>query len=174
METKVFNIDKSHSTIGFNVKYMMFSKVRGQFDNYEASVEMPNADFTDAKLNLVADAHSINTHNEDRDKHLRSGDFFNAEENNDIKFVSTKITQKGGEKYEVTGDLTINGITKPVTLDAEYSGVMKDPWGNDRISLVINGKVDRYDWGMKYNSALETGGVLVGKEVVFEVETQFI
>src|SRR5699024_3773358 len=136
MEGKVFNIDKTHSTIGFNVKYMMFSKVRGQFDKYEASVEMPDDNFENARLKLVADAHSINTHNEERDKHLRSGDFFNAEENNEIVFNSAKIVKKSEGNYEVTGDLTINGVTKPVVLKAEYSGVMKDPWGNDRISLV--------------------------------------
>ena len=174
METKTFKIDKTHSTIGFNVKYMMFSKVRGQFDNYEATVEIPDENFENAKLHLVAEAHSINTHNEERDKHLRGGDFFNAEENNEIKFESNAITNKSNGKYEVSGNLSINGITKPVVLKAEYSGVMKDPWGNDRISLVIEGNIDRYDWDMKYNSALETGGVLVGKEVNFEVETQFI
>jgi|SRR5690625_489679 len=174
MEPKIFKIDKSHSTIGFSVKYMMFSKVRGQFDDYEATVQMVDEDFKNAKLKLVADAHSINTHNAERDTHLRSGDFFNAEENNEIVFESTKITEKNNNKFEVTGGLSMNGITRPVTFTAEYSGILKDPWGNDRISLVIEGKIDRYDWEMKYNSPLETGGVLVGKEVTFEIETQFI
>lgn len=174
METKIFEIDQSHSTIGFSVKYMMFSKVRGQFDEYEATVEMLDEDFRNAKLKLIADAHSINTHDEERDKHLRGADFFDAEENNEIVFESTRINEKEDNKYEISGNLMMNGITRPVTLDAEYSGLMKDPSGNKRISLVISGKIDRYDWEMKYNSPLETGGVLVGKEVAFEIETQFI
>lgn len=174
METKVYKIDGTHSTIGFNVKHMMFSKVRGQFDEYVATIEMAGDDLTNAKMNLNAKAHSINTHNADRDKHLRSADFFNTETNTDIVFESTEISHKSGNDYEVKGNLSMNGITKEVVLAVEYSGIMKDPWGNDRIALVMDGKMNRNDWNMEYNSTLETGGVLLGKDVKFEIDAQFI
>lgn len=173
METKIFKIDPTHSNIGFNVKHMMFSKVRGNFDTYEASVEMTGNDFETAKLRLEADAHSVNTNNKERDNHLRSADFFNSDSNKKIVFESTDVKKKGSD-YVVTGNLTVNGVTKPVDFTVEYSGVMKDPWGNDRIALVIDGKMNREEWGITYNAALETGGVLVGKDVKFEIDAQFV
>lgn len=174
METKTYKADTAHSTIGFNVKHMMFSKVAGQFDDYTATVEMAGENFEDAKLEFDAEAGSVNTQNEDRDKHLRSAEFFNAENNTRVQFASTEITKKDGNKYEVKGDLTMNGITKPVVLDAEYSGIMKDPWGNDRIALIMDGKVNRHDWEINWNQTLETGGVMVSKNVNFEINAQFI
>ncbi len=173
MANKVFNIDSTHSTIGFKVKHMMFSKVRGQFDTYTSSVDL-GENFEDSKLKFEADVNSINTNNADRDKHLKSTDFFNADSNNGIKFESTKITKTGDQTYLVEGDLAFNGISKPIQLEAEYSGVMKDPWGQDRLALVMKSKINREDWKMTFNQALETGGVLVGKEVELEIESQFV
>src|SRR5699024_6683713 len=124
-----------------------------------------------AKLKLNAVANSVTTNNEERDKHLRSTDFFNTDTNNKVVFESTEIEKKGENDYVVEGDLTFNGVTKLVVLEAEYSGVMKDPWGNDRIALVMKGKANRYDWDMTFNSTLESGGVLVGKEVTFDIDS---
>lgn len=174
METKNWTPDASHSTIGFTVKHMMFSKVAGRFDDYQATIEMADGNFETAQLKFEAKSDSINTNNPERDGHLKSQDFFNAEINPTVNFESTNITKKSENDYTVEGNLTMNGITNPITLDAEYSGVMKDPWGNDRIALVMTGKVDRHNWDMKWNSALEAGGVLVSKDVNFDIETQFI
>ena len=174
MSTKTWNADASHTTIGFNVKHMMFSKVNGKFDAFTATIDMADGNFETAQLNFEAKTDSINTNNADRDGHLKSQDFFNAEKNPTVNFKSTKVTAKEGNSFTIEGDLTMNGITNPVSLNAEYSGVMKDPWGNDRIALVMTGKVDRHDWDMKWNSALEAGGVLVSKDVNFDIETQFI
>lgn len=172
--TKTYSVDKTHSNIGFNVKHMMFSKVKGNFENYEASVDFDGENFENAKLAFKAEAASINTNNEDRDNHLRSADFFNAEQNSTIEFESTSVKSKGGNDYTIEGNLTMNGVTRPVVLDAEFSGIMVDPWGNDRIALALGGKVNRFDWDMKWSQALETGGLLVSKEVVFDIETQFV
>ncbi len=174
VETKSFAIDNAHSNIGFNVKHMMFSKVVGHFDEYTSSIEMAEDNFENAKLAFEAVANSINTNNADRDKHLKGADFFNAEKAGNIVFNSTNIVKKGENDYTVEGDLTINNVTKPIRLAAEYSGIMKDPWGNDRIALIMNTKINREDWNMTYNAALETGGVLVGKEVKLEIDAQFV
>lgn len=173
-ERKVFNADMAHTNIGFAVKHMMFSKVRGKFDDYKATVEIAGEDFENAKLRLEADVKSVNTNNDDRDNHLRSADFFNADETAGLVFESTKITNKGDNEYVVEGDLTMNGITKNVALETMFSGRMKDPWGAERIALVMKGKVNREDWNMVYNAALETGGVLVGKNVDLDVEGEFL
>lgn len=174
MSIKKWNADTAHTTIGFSVKHMMFSKVHGKFDNYQATIDMKEGNLENATLQFEAKTESINTNNGDRDTHLKSQDFFNAEENPTINFESTGITKKGDNNFVVEGNLTMNGISKPVTLDAEYSGVMKDPWGNDRIALAMKGKINRHDWEMKWNQALEAGGLLVSKEVVFDIDTQFI
>ncbi len=174
MENKVFKADKAHTNIGFNVKHMMFSKVRGNFEDYEAQIELSREAFEKSKLQFKAIAQSINTNNKDRDNHLRSADFFNSEANKHIAFESTKITKKNENDYVVEGDLTINGITKPVQLEAEYSRIEQDPWGNERVILGMKGKINREEWGMTYNSTLETGGVLLGKDVVLEIESQYV
>lgn len=174
METKKFSIDKAHSNIGFNVKHMMFSKVRGNFELYEATLEMSGDDFENAKLHFEAEASSINTNNKDRDKHLRGADFFNAESNAKIAFTSTKIEKKDDQNYLVKGDLTMNGTTHPVELKTEYSGIMLDPWGNDRIALTMDTMVNRKDWNINWNQALETGGVMVSKKVELDIDAQFV
>lgn len=174
MEKKIYKIDNSHSNIGFNVKHMMFSKVNGNFNDYEATVEMAGEDFENAVLQFEADASSINTNNEERDKHLRSADFFNAENNAKLHFKSTEIQKKGEKSYVVKGELTMNGQAHLIELNVEYSGIMQDPWGNDRIALVMNAEIDRKDWGINWNQALETGGVMVSKKVNFDINAQFV
>lgn len=171
---KTWNVDKAHSSIGFNVKHMMFSKIDGHFEDYEASIAMKDANLENAQIKFEAKADSVTTHNEDRDNHLKTQDFFSAGENPKVEFESTNITKNGANKYTVEGDLTMNGITKPVKLDAEYSGVMADPWGNDRIALIMTSSIKRAEWNMSFNQTLESGGVLVGKEVNFDIESQFI
>jgi polyisoprenoid-binding protein YceI len=173
MESKIWKIDTTHSNIGFKIKHMMFTNVKGNFNSYSASVEMPESNFEKAKLTFEADASSINTNNADRDNHLKSADFFDAEQFPTVKFESTNISKKSDNGYAVTGNLTMHGVTQPVTLNAEYSGLMKDPWGNTKLALSLEGKVNRKEWGLNWNSALESGGVLVSENVNFDIETQF-
>lgn len=151
----------------------MFTNVKGDFKSYSASVEMPEDNFEEAKLQFEAEASSINTNNNDRDNHLKSADFFDAEQFPTVKFESTNIAKKSDNQYTVNGNLTMHGVTQPVTLNAEYNGLMKDPWGNTKFALSIEGKLNRKDWELNWNSALESGGVLVSENVTLEIESQF-
>lgn len=168
-----WKVDPAHSEVGFKVKHMMFTTVSGRFDKYDATVTMDGDNLETAQAEFSADIASINTANDERDKHLRSADFFNADTNPKLTFRSTSI-RKVGDDYEMTGDLTMNGITKPVTVKVEYSGKMTDPWGNPKIGLNIDGKIKRSDWGLNWNSMLETGGVLVSDEVRLNIEVQLV
>lgn len=166
-------IDKSHSEIGFEVKHMMVSKVRGHFDSYTAEIETKDfTDFTDATIAFTFDVASINTNSQDRDNHLKSADFFDAEKYPTITFKSKVITKKDDDKYEVTGDLTIKDVTKPVTFEVKYNGKGKNPWGVEVYGFEAEGKINREDFGLTWNAALETGGVLVGKEVKIKAELE--
>lgn len=164
-----FSVDQAHSTIGFEVKHMMVSKVRGQFDSYTADIEAADlTDLTTASIAFKFDVASINTRNEDRDNHLRTGDFFEVESFPIIDFVSTSIT-KDGDDYKVLGDLTIKGVTKPVTFEVEYEGKGINPWGVEVYGFEAEAKINREDFGLTYNAALETGGVLIGKDIKIKV-----
>ena len=169
---KKWTIDPTHSEIGFKVKHMMFTNVKGHFDDYSAAIDF-NEDLKDANLQFEAKINSINTNNADRDNHLKSADFFDIDQYPTLNFKSTKIEGNGNE-YEITGDLTIKGVTKPVKLNAEFSGLMNDPWGNTKVGLNMNGKINRKDFGLNYNAALETGGVLVGEDVNLNAEIQLV
>jgi diguanylate cyclase (GGDEF)-like protein/PAS domain S-box-containing protein len=165
-------VDQAHSTVGFEVKHMMVSKVRGQFDSFTADVVSDDlTDLTTAKIVFMFDGDSINTRNQDRDKHLKSADFFDIENYPTIDFKSTNIT-KNGDRYKVTGDLTIKGITKPVTFDVEFGGRATNPWGVEVYGFEAEATINREDFGLTWNAALETGGVLVGKEVAIKVELE--
>ncbi|MGN1387692.1 MAG: YceI family protein, partial [Bacillus sp. (in: firmicutes)] len=165
-----FTVDQAHTTIGFEVKHMMVSKVKGQFESYTAEVEAADlTDLTTASIAFKIDVASINTRNADRDNHLRTGDFFDAESFPTIDFVSTGIT-KDGDDYEVTGDLTIKGVTKQVTLEVEYNGKGVNPWGVEVYGFEAEAKINREEFGLTYNAALETGGVLIGKDVKLKIE----
>jgi polyisoprenoid-binding protein YceI len=151
----------------------MFTNVSGKFGTYDATITTEEDNFENANIEFSADISSIDTNNADRDNHLKSGDFFDGENYPKLTFKSTSITKKGDD-YELTGDLSLRGVTKSVTLPAEFSGLMKDPWGNTKAGLNISGKINRKDWGLNWNSALETGGVLVGEEVKLNIEIQLI
>ena len=173
MATTKWTIDTTHSEIGFKVKHMMFTNLSGQFESYEGTVVSEDDNFENASFEFSADINSINTNNADRDNHLKSGDFFDGENHPKLTFKSTSFTKKGDE-YELKGDLSLKGETKPVQLAVEFSGILKDPWGNTKVGFTITGKINRKDWGLNWNSALETAGVLVGEEVKLNIELQLI
>lgn len=173
MATTKWAIDPTHSEIGFKVKHMMFTNVSGKFTSYDSTITTEEDNFENSTIEFTADINSINTNNTDRDNHLKSGDFFDAENHPKLTFKATSFAKKGDD-YELTGDLSIRGVSKSVTFPAEFSGLMKDPWGNTKAGLNIDGKINRKDWGLNWNSALETGGVLVGEEVKLNIELQLI
>jgi polyisoprenoid-binding protein YceI len=167
-----WTVDQSHSSVGFEVKHMMVSKVKGQFDSYTAEVEAADlTDLTTAAIAFKFDVASINTRSEDRDNHLKSGDFFDVETYPTIEFKSTNIT-KDGDDYKVTGDLTIKDVTKPVTFNAEFGGKGTNPWGVEVYGFEADAKINREEFGLTWNAALETGGVLVGKDIKIKVELE--
>lgn len=173
MSTTKWVVDPTHSEIVFKVKHMMFTNVSGNFTKFDASVVTEGDNFDNAKFDFSADVASVDTGNGDRDNHLRSGDFFDAENFPKMTFTSTGFTQKSGDDYVLTGDLTIRDVTAPVTLNVEFGGTAKDPWGNVKAGLSATGKLNRKDFGLTWNAALETGGVLVSDEVKLVIELQF-
>lgn len=173
METRNWKIDTTHSYIGFKIKHMMFTNLKGNFEDYNATITFPEGEFEKANIQFEAQVTSINTKNKDRDNHLKSADFFDAEQFPLVTFQSTDIEKKTDSLYIVKGNLTMHGVTNSITLEAEYSGELKDPWNNTKIALTLTGNIKRKDWGLNWNSTLETGGVLVSDEVKFEIETQF-
>jgi len=174
MSTTKWSIDPTHSEIGFKVKHMMFTNVSGSFQKFDASIETEDDNFENAKIEFTGDVDSITTGNADRDTHLLSPDFFDAEKNPKLTFSATSFKKQNEGEYELKGDLTLHGVTKPVKLDVEFGGLAKDPWGNLKAGMSITGKINRKDWGLNWNSALEAGGVLVGEEVKLNIELQFV
>ena len=174
LPTGTYTIDPAHSRIGFVARHAMVTKVRGSFNDFEGSGHFDAEDPTKSQLQLTIQASSIDTRNADRDGHLRSNDFFDMETYPEITFVSTRVERVDDENYQVTGDLTIKGVTKPVTVDFEYSGAAVDPYGNNRIGLEGRTTVNRKEWGVNWNAPLEAGGVLVGEKVTLEFEVSAI
>jgi len=173
----VWNLDPAHSQVEFRVKHMMITTVRGQFGKVEGRIELDDENPSESSVSVTIDASSIDTRNQDRDTHLRSADFLGAEEHGTIEFRSTRVEgewKEPGDVFKVHGDLTIRGVSKPVVLDAIYEGEGRDPWGGDRISFTADTRIDRKDFGLKWNQALETGGVLVGEEVKIHIEAQAV
>ncbi len=168
-----FSIDKAHSEVGFGVKHMMISTVRGKFTRFDADVQLDPANVEAAKVTAHAEAASIDTGEEKRDGHLRSADFFDAEKYPTLTFTSTSV-KRSGEDIEVTGNLKIKDQEHAVTLKGEITGPSKDPWGNVRVGLSLTGEIEREKWGLGWNQALEAGGVLVGKKVKLSIETQLV
>ncbi len=161
-----WGIDKSHSAVKFTIQHMMVSETDGKFKIYDGSVSTKNDDFTDATITFSADVASINTDDEKRDGHLKSEDFFNAEKYPKITFKSTSMVKgKGKNEFILTGDLTMRDVTKKVILNAIYGGTTKDPWGNTRAGFKISGSVNRIEYGLKWNAALEAGGIALGEMV---------
>lgn len=173
MTNTVWNIDPTHSEIGFKVKHMMFTNVSGKFNDFTSTIKNVDAAFETSEISLTAKVASIDTNNVDRDTHLKSADFFETELYQDIVFTSTGIQKKTDNFYVVTGMLTIKGVTKEVAFNAEYSGVLVDPWGNTKIGLSLESKINRKEFGLTWNAGLETGGVLVGEDIKLFAEVQF-
>ena len=175
MATRKWVIDPTHSEVQFKVKHLMITTVTGSFDKFEASIETDKEDFSKAKISFSADVASVLTGNVDRDNHLKSPDFFDAEKFPKITFVATKYESVDNDgSYELFGDLTIHGVTKKVELAVEFGGVAKDPWGNVKAGFTINGKINRKDFGLVWNAPTEAGGVLVSEDVRIACEIQLI
>ena len=174
MSKSTWSIDPSHSEIGFKVKHMMFTNVSGKFNDFKATIENNENEFETSTISFSAQVESIDTNNIDRDNHLRSADFFDVENFPELSFQSTNIKKNSESQFEISGDLTIKEATVNVILEAEYSGIMKDPWGNTKIGLSLSGKINRKEFGLNWNAALETGGVLVGENINLLIEAQLI
>jgi polyisoprenoid-binding protein YceI len=172
--TGTYAIDPTHSRIGFVARHAMVTKVRGSFNEFEGSGYFDAEDPGRSHLQLTIQAASIDTRNADRDGHLRSNDFFDMEHHPEITFVSTAVEQTAPDRYRVTGDLTIKGVTRPVAVDLEYTGAALDPFGNQRVGFEGKTVVNRKDWGVNWNAALEAGGVLVSEKVTLEFEVSAI
>jgi polyisoprenoid-binding protein YceI len=175
MTTKNWVLDPTHSEVQFKIKHLMITNVTGSFDIFNVTAQTEDEDFTKAKLSFRADVNSISTNNEQRDAHLKSADFFDAEKFPQIKFEATRTENVDGDgSYELYGDLTIRDVTKNVKLSVEFGGVVKDPYGNTKAGFTINGKINRKDFGLTWNAVTEAGGVVVGEEVKIAAEIQLI
>jgi polyisoprenoid-binding protein YceI len=168
-----WNIDTAHSQIGFAVRHMMISTVRGKFAKLEGQVQLDLANLSQSHVTARIDAASVDTGDEKRDGHLRSADFFDVDKYPTIEFKSTRVSQKG-EILTVEGLLKIKGQEHPIELQGEMIGPGKDPWGNSKLGFSLNGDIDREQWGLAWNQALEAGGVLVAKKVKLELELQLV
>lgn len=166
--------DPMHSELQFKIKHLMISNVSGALKTFNAEVETEDEDFTTAKISLTAQMDSIFTNNEQRDAHLRNSDFFEVEKYPELNFKSTKVQQADSDTFVLHGELMMKGVTKPVKLNVEFNGTTKDPWGNERAGFTISGKINRADWGINFNSVLETGGVVLGEEIRIYSEIELV
>ena len=169
-----WDLDKVHSSINFSVRHLMVSKVRGVFHDWAGTLELDHKNLTAGKVDVTIQVASIDTKEEKRDAHLKGADFFDAEKFPTIHFKSTGVEKVSDEEINVTGDLTIAGVTKSVVLKTEVSGIAKDPWGGTRTGFSASTSIDREDFGLKWNAALETGGVVVGKKVEIHIELEAV
>lgn len=169
-----WTLDTAHSSVEFAVKHMVISSTKGRFQKYTVDADINEENLANSKALVTIDVASIDTRDEKRDAHLRSADFFDVENHPTITFQTKRLEPKGGSDYRVTGDLTIRGVTKEVTLDGEVTGPVKDPWGFNRYGFTAQGKVNRKDFGLTWNTALETGGFLVGDDVKMSIETELM
>ncbi|AYO57184.1 hypothetical protein CO230_03005 [Chryseobacterium sp. 6424] len=163
-----WNLDPTHSEITFKVRHMMISNVKGEFKTFNIELESEDDTFKNVKVTAKIDTNSINTNNTDRDTHLKSAEFFNAETHPEITFKATSLSN------DVTGTLTINGVSKPVVLDVDFGGINVDPWGQTKAGFSFEGKIKRSDFGLNWNATLEAGGVMVSDEVKIAGELQFV
>lgn len=169
-----WKLDPAHSGLQFAVKHMVISTVRGSFREFAVDAEIDEADPTKSRATVRIEAASLTTGSDDRDAHLRSADFFDVEAHPAIVFVSRGIERRRGDDYRITGDLTIRGVTRTITLDGEIQGPVKDPWGGLRFGLSASGKVNRKEFGLNWNAALEAGGFLVGDDVKLSIEAELV
>ena len=176
-QATTWTVDKAHSQVEFGVKHMMFTTVKGQFRDFDATIELDAANPNESSVEVTLDTASIDTAVADRDTHLRSADFFDVENHPKITFVSKRVegaSFKEGEKFKVIGDLTIRGKTNEIELDATFEGRGKDPWGQEKSAFTAEGKIDRHDYGLTWNQGLEAGGVLVGRDIKLWINAQFV
>lgn len=169
-----WTIDSAHSAINFSVRHMMFTKVNGRFTSWKGRLEFKEETLEDSTVEISIDAASIDTGEADRDNHLRSADFLDVEQYPELTFRATQIKKLAGNQYQVTGDLTLRDVTRPMVLDVEYGGMGKDPWGQQRAGLMVKGTLNRKEFGLNWNQVLEMGGVLVGENVGISIELQLI
>ena len=175
MATRKWAIDPTHSEIQFKVRHLMISTVTGSFTDYSVQAESEEYDMMNAKVVFTAKLDSISTGNADRDAHLKSADFFDASNHPEIKFVSTSVKPGDSkDEFRLTGDLTVRGTTKPITLDVEFGGIAKDPWGNTRAGFTVTGKLNRKDYGLTWNAMTEAGGVVVSDEVKIQCGVELV
>ena len=167
-------IDPTHSELNFKVKHLLISHVSGHFKQFDSTVETNGDDFSTAKIAFSADINSISTNNDQRDGHLKTGDFFDIENHPKLTFASEKLEKINNENYKLHGVLTMRGTSKPVILDVEHGGITKDAYGNTRTGFEINGKINRKDFGVSFSMVSETGGILLGEEIKIHAATQFI
>jgi len=172
-KTTIYSIDKAHSEATFQVRHLL-TKVRGRFSDFEGTIEYDEQNPELSSVNVTIQAPSIDTNERDRDTHLRSADFFDVDKFPALTFRSGTITRKGDQRFDVAGDLTIRGVTRPVTFDVTFLGKAKDPWGNERIAFEAEAAINRKEYGLNWNAALETGGFLVGDEVKISLSVQAI
>lgn len=174
MATTQWALDPTHSDLGFKIKHLMITNVSGTFKNFQVEMETDGEDLKTAKIIASADMSSINTNNEQRDTHLRTADFFETDKYPQLLFRSTALNRMDDENFQLLGELTLKGITKPVKLNVEYSGTTKDPWGGERAGFVVTGKISRSEFGVTFNTVLETGGVALSDEVKIHSEIQLV
>lgn len=171
-QTSNWNFDNSHSSVEFSIDHLVISEVTGKFTDYTGSVSTTNENFEEANIEFIIEVASINTDNSDRDDHLRGADFFDVAKYPQITFKSNSFKKVSGKKYQLSGDLTMHGVTKAVTFDVNYGGTVVDPWGNTKAGFKLTGELNRKDYGLTWNKALETGGLVVGDEVTLTVRVE--
>jgi len=174
MSTTTWTLDPTHSELQFKIKHLMISTVTGQFNNFSATVKTAGDDFSTARVSFSADIDSISTNNEQRDHHLKNGDFFDAENYPKLLFESSSMDKTGDDTFKLNGTLTMRGVSKPVSLSVEFGGITTDPWGNTRSGFAVTGKIKRSDFGISFGMLSETGNVMLGEEVSLFANTQFV
>jgi polyisoprenoid-binding protein YceI len=167
-----YEIDPVHSSVAFEVTHLMISKVRGEFNEFSGSFEFDPEHPQKASAQVSVQMASVDTRNEKRDEHLRSPDFFNVDQHPTMSFKATRLTHEEDDEYKLHGELTLNGVTKDVSFDVEYSGQVTDPWGNTRVGFAAEGEIDRKDFGVDWSQTLDSGGVVVGDEVEIEIDIE--
>lgn len=171
-DAATWKADAVHSSVGFDVKHLVISKVHGNFRDFDATVEFDGKDLEKGSVNMTVQVTSVDTDNKDRDDHLRSGDFFDVAEYPAMTFKSTKVHDIVGNKFKLTGDLTIRGVTKQVTFDSEFNGVVNDPWGNTKAGFSATTTINRQDFKVSWNKSLDAGGVVVSDDVTIDIELE--
>ena len=174
MANQTWALDPTHSELQFKIRHLMISTVSGHFTEFRATIKADDDDFTKAKVHFEAVVESVSTNNQQRDAHLKNGDFFDAEKYPVITFDSERMEKIAEDEYKLYGTLTMHGVSKKIILNAEFGGITKDPWGNTRTGFAVTGKINRQDFGMSFGAVSETGGLLLGDDVKINANVQFV